>query len=241
MSGARAAAPGGPQECILEVDGRTILVRARRHRRARRITLRVDAREDCAVLTLPARTSLESGFGFAREKAGWLARRLAALPPLTPFDDDAVIPFRGAPLLIRHFPLAGPHPVLTGGILHMPGDGAGLAARVGDWLRGEALEALTRATTQKAASIGRAPPPIGIRDPRSRWGSCSAKGRLSFSWRLIMAPPMVLDYVVAHEVAHLLHLDHGAGFKAQLARLAARQAEACDWLAREGSGLHRYG
>ena len=92
-----------------------------------------------------------------------------------------------------------------------------------------------------AASIGRPPPPIGIRDPRARWGSCSAKGRLSFSWRLIMAPPMVLDYVVAHEVAHLLHLDHGAGFKAQLARLAAREGEARDWLAREGSGLHRYG
>ncbi|MEE8562288.1 MAG: SprT family zinc-dependent metalloprotease [Alphaproteobacteria bacterium] len=241
MSRARAASPGGPLERILEVDGRAILVRARRHRRARRITLRVDAREDCAVLTLPARASLESGFGFARERAGWLARKLAALPPLTPFDDHAVIPFRGAWLLIRHLPPAGPDPVLMGGVLHVPGDPAGLAARVKDWLRGEALGALTRAAKQKAASIGRAPPPISIRDPRARWGSCSAKGRLSFSWRLIMAPPMVLDYVAAHEVAHLLHLDHGAEFKATLTRLAARQAEARDWLAREGSGLHRYG
>ncbi len=241
MSSARAASPGGPHERILEVDGRAIMVRARRHRRARRITLRVDARDDCAVLTLPDRASLESGFGFARERAGWLARKLAALPPLTPFDDDAVIPFRGAPLLIRHFPLAGPDPVLSGGVLHMPGEPAGLAARVEDWLRREALQALRRAATQKAAAIGRAPPPVGIRDPRARWGSCSAKGRLSFSWRLIMAPPMVLDYVVAHEVTHLLHLNHGAEFKAALARLAAKEAEARDWLAREGSGLHRYG
>lgn len=241
MSRARAASPESALERILEVDGRAILVRARRHRRARRITLRVDAREDCAVLTLPTRASLESGFGFARERAGWLARKLAALPPLTPFDDHAVIPFRGARLLIRHLPPAGPDPVLMGGILHVPGDPAGLAARVKDWLRGEALGALTRAATQKAASIGRAPPPISVRDPRARWGSCSAKGRLSFSWRLIMAPPMVLDYVAAHEVAHLLHLDHGAEFKATLTRLAARQAEARDWLAREGSGLHRYG
>ncbi|MEE9290821.1 MAG: SprT family zinc-dependent metalloprotease [Alphaproteobacteria bacterium] len=241
MSRARAASPESALERILEVDGRAILVRARRHRRARRITLRVDAREDCAVLTLPARASLESGFGFARERAGWLARKLAALPPLTPFDDHEVIPFRGARLLIRHLPLAGPDPVLMGGVLQVPGDAAGLAARVKDWLRGEALGALTRAATQKAASIGRTPPPISVRDPRARWGSCSAKGRLSFSWRLIMAPPMVLDYVAAHEVAHLLHLDHGAEFKATLSRLAARQAEARDWLAREGSGLHRYG
>ena len=241
MSPARAASPESALERILEVDGRAILVRARRHRRARRITLRVDARDDCAVLTLPDRASLERGFGFARERAGWLARKLAALPPLTPFDDHAVIPFRGARLLIRHLPLAGPDPVLMGGVLQVPGDAAGLAARVKDWLRGEALGALTRAATQKAASIGRTPPPISVRDPRARWGSCSAKGRLSFSWRLIMAPPMVLDYVAAHEVAHLLHLDHGAEFKATLSRLAARQAEARDWLAREGSGLHRYG
>lgn len=241
MSRARAASPESALERILEVDGRAILVRARRHRRARRITLRVDAREDCAVLTLPARASLESGFGFARERAGWLARKLAALPPLTPFDDHAVIPFRGARLLIRHSPPAGPDPVLMGGVLQVPGDAAGLAARVKDWLRGEALAALTRAATQKAASIGRTPPPISVRDPRARWGSCSAKGRLSFSWRLIMAPPMVLDYVAAHEVAHLLHLDHGAEFKATLSRLAARQGEARDWLARKGSGLHRYG
>jgi predicted metal-dependent hydrolase len=225
----------------MEVDGRAILVRARRHRLARRITLRIDAREDCAVLTLPARASLESGFGFAQEKAGWLARKLAGLPPLTPFEDDAVIPFRGAPLLIRHFPLAGPDPVLSEGILHMPGDATGLALRVKDWLRGEALEALTHAATQKAACIGRAPPPVSIRDPKARWGSCSAKGSLSFSWRLIMAPPNVLEYVAAHEVAHLLHLNHGAKFKAALAGLAAEEAEAQNWLAREGSGLHRYG
>jgi predicted metal-dependent hydrolase len=225
----------------MEVDGRAILVRTRRHRLARRITLRIDAREDCAVLTLPARESLERGFCFAQEKAGWLARRLAELPPRTPFDDDAVIPFRGAPLLIRHFPLAGPGPVLSGAVLHIPGDAAGLALRVKEWLRKEALEALTHAATQMAASIGRPPPPVGVRDPKARWGSCSAKGRLSFSWRLIMAPPTVLDYVAAHEVAHLLHLNHGAKFKAALAGLAAKEAEAQAWLAREGSGLHRYG
>lgn len=242
MSGAGGAYSGnGTHERLLQVGGRAILVRARRHRQARRITLRVDAREDCAILTLPARESLESGFGFAREKAEWLARKMAVLPPRTPFEDDAKIPFRGAPVLIRHFPLAGPDPVLTDGILHVPGEADGLAVRVTDWLRGEALAALTRAAKEKAAAIGRTPPPVSVRDPKARWGSCSAKGRLSFSWRLIMAPPEVLDYVAAHEVAHLLHLNHGARFKAALARLAADEAGAQEWLVREGSSLHRYG
>jgi len=241
MSSAPAASQGGGQERLLKINGRAILVRARHHRQARRIILRFDARKNCAILTLPTRTSLESGFGFAQEKAGWLARRMAVLPPLTPFDDDAVIPFRGKPLLIRHFPLAGPNPVLMDGVLHIPGDVTGLAPRVEDWLRGQALDALTQVTMQMAAAIGRAPPPVAVRDPKTRWGSCSAKGRLSFSWRLIMAPPTVLDYVAAHEVAHLLHLNHGAKFKAALAGLAENKDEAQEWLAQEGSGLHRYG
>lgn len=229
------------QEEVLEVDGRRILVRAKRHNGARRITLRIDPRLDCAILTLPRRASLKSGFGFAREKADWLSRRLGALPPLTAFEDDATFPFRGDPVLIRHFPLAGPAPTLSAGILHVPGAAAKVPAQVLDWLRGQALMALTVTAEEKAAAIDLPPPPVTIRDPRARWGSCSAAGRLSFSWRLIMAPPMVLDYVVAHEVAHLRHLNHGAKFRALVAILADAEAEAEAWLTREGTGLHRYG
>lgn len=239
---ARPTAPrAGIHEEILEIDGRAITVRARRHRRARRITLRIDAGGDCAVLTLPARMSLAQGIGFAREKADWLAARLAALPPLTPFEDGAVIPFKGAPILIRQFPLAGCEPILSGGILHMASATGALGEEVRDWLKGQARAALTDAAAKKARKIGRPPPAVNLTDPRTRWGSCSAKGRLSFSWRLIMAPPMALDYVVAHEVAHLVHLNHGPRFKCLLAGLAAREKDAKAWLNREGTGLHRYG
>lgn len=241
MSGPHERQAGPVTEQVLEVDGRRIVVRARRHRSARRITLRIDARMDCAILTLPRRASLKSGFGFAREKADWLARKLCALPPLTAFEDDAVIPFRGEALLIRHFPLAGPVPVLSAGILHVPGETAQVAETVQDWLRARALLELTLAAEEKAALIGLPPPEVRIRDPRSRWGSCSAAGRLSFSWRLVMAPPMVLDYVVAHEVAHLRHLDHGARFKALADRLTDSAVPAEAWLSEEGTGLHRYG
>jgi predicted metal-dependent hydrolase len=228
-------------EEIIEINGRPITIRARRHGSARRITLRIDAREGCAILTLPARTSLAKGIGFAREKADWLTRKLADLPPLTPFEDDAVIPFKGDPVLIRHFPLAGPSPVLTGGVLHIPGTPGKIAEAVRDWLKIEARAALTDAAAEKAREISRPPPEVNLTDPRTRWGSCSAKGRLSFSWRLIMAPTMVLDYVAAHEVAHLVHLNHGPGFKDLLSGLAARQKDARAWLASEGTGLHRYG
>ncbi len=241
MSGRRSPREVSGLERVLEVDGRRILVRAKRNRNARRITLRIDARLDCAILTLPRRVSLRSGFGFARDKADWLARKLGALPPLTAFEDDAVIPFRGKPVLIRHFPLAGQAPVLSAGILHVPGAAGTVPDTVRDWLRGRALTALTLTAAEKAALLGRAAPEVSIRDPRSRWGSCSASGRLSFSWRLIMAPPTVLDYVVAHEVAHLKHMNHGARFKALAERLADDCAWAEAWLAREGTGLHRYG
>lgn len=240
MSAASTADRVRTAEQILEVGGRRIVVRAKRHNAARRITLRIDPRHDCAILTLPRRASLKSGFGFAREKADWLARKLGALPPLTAFEDDAEFPYQGEMVLIRHFPLAGTEPVLSGGILHVPGSGGDIAARVVDWLRGQALMLLSLTAEEKAAAIGLGPPPVTIRDPRSRWGSCSSAGRLSFSWRLIMAPPMVLDYVVAHEVAHLHHLNHGAKFRALVARLAEAEAEAETWLAREGTGLHRY-
>lgn len=228
-------------EEVLETGGRAITVRARRHRRARRITLRIDAREDCAILTLPARTSLAEGLGFAREKAGWLAARLGALPPVTPFAEGAVIPFGGENIRIRHFPLAGKVPVLASEELYVPGPEARLAETVARWLREEARAALGRASAAKSRALGRPAPPIRLSDPRSRWGSCSPEGRLSFSWRLVMAPPMVLDYVVAHEVAHLLHLDHGPGFHALLSRLTEREEESRAWLARNGAGLLRYG
>ncbi len=241
MNKRRSAPRASVHEEIIEIDGRAITVRARYHGQARRITLRIDARNDCAILTLPTRTSIAKGIGFAREKVDWLAGRLADLPPLTPFDDGATIPFRGEPVMIRHSPLAGPRPMLSDGVLHINCAAGQMGTRVRDWLKGEARAALTGAATQIAQNIGRPPPNVRLTDPRTRWGSCSVKGKLSFSWRLIMAPPMVLDYVVAHEVAHLVHFNHGPGFKSLLSGLAARDKDAKAWLTREGTGLHRYG
>lgn len=226
---------------VLNHEGRDIPIRTRRNRQARHMTLRIDAKDGCAVLTLPTYVGLKEGIRFARSKADWLAERLDELAPHTPFADDATIPYHGHALRIRHFPLAGPDPALVGDILYVPGSAAMVAGTVREWLMEEARRALSVRVAVKAAMIRRNPPPFRLTDPKARWGSCSSDARLCFSWRLIMAPSEVLDYVVAHEVAHLVHLDHGFRFNMLVRRLSPYVDYATHWLDTEGARLLRYG
>jgi hypothetical protein len=225
----------------LDFGDLSIPLRVRRHRGARRITLSVDAARRGALLTLPARASMASGFDFVAEKALWLRNRLALLPAALPFRDGATIPIGGEPHCIRH------RPEMRGGVWREPGmlvvtGGAEhLPRRVADWLRALARETLAARTGVKAAAIGKPAPRIFLRDPRSRWGSCAREGRIHYSWRLILAPDWVLDYVVAHEVAHLSHLGHGQHFWALVERLTPHRAGAESWLRRHGHGLHMIG
>ncbi len=221
--------------------GRDIPIRTQRNRAARHMTLRIDAKDGCAVLTLPTYVGLKEGMGFARSKADWLAQRLDELAPHTPFADGAAVPYHGGEIVVRHFPLAGPDPVLMGGVLYVPGSAALLADAVREWLIEEARRAISVRVAVKAAMIRRNPPPFRLTDPKARWGSCSSDNRLCFSWRLIMAPCEVLDYVVAHEVAHLVHLDHSARFHALVQRLTPHADMATRWLDTEGARLLRYG
>ncbi len=195
---------------VLEPSG--IRVRVRRSRRARRMALRLDPRDDRAELVLPPGHSLAQGRRFVDSKRRWLERRLAALPPRVAFADGATVPIFGAPHRIRHAPNARGGVQRAGGDIVVPGAAADLAGLLLAWLRAEArLEIVPRA--QAAASrLDRAPPRVTLRDPATRWGSCSGRGSLSFSWRLVMAPEPVLDYVVAHEAAHLVEMNHGPRF-----------------------------
>ena len=156
------------------------------------------------------------------------------------------MPVRGVPHLIEHRPKA------RGTVwIEMPGDGAPrlvvagaaphVARRVRDHLVRLARADLTSASARHASAVGKRIARITIRDARSRWGSCSASGRLSFSWRIVMAPPEVIDYLAAHEVAHLVHLDHSGKFWDLVATLCPGHAAARAWLKRHGASLHRYG
>jgi predicted metal-dependent hydrolase len=225
----------------VEVAGRPVDLAVRRSLRARRLYLRVDPVEAHVELILPRGVGLQEGLRFANDKRGWLAARLAAIPARTPFADGTTIALFGEPLTIRHRPATrgpvrreGPDLVVSGAAEH-------IARRVRDWLKAQARRELSARSQAVAARVGRQVARVRISDPRSRWGSCSARGGLAYSWRLALAPSHVADYVVAHEVAHLVEHNHGRRFWRLVDELAPEAESAKIWLRRNGNVLLRYG
>jgi hypothetical protein len=203
--------------------------------------LRLDPAAGVVEVVVPEGTSERAVVRFLRRHEGWIAARLAELPPRVRFADGVTIPVLGEPLRLAHRPEARPGPVRVGATLVIGGDAAKVTARTSAWLRERARSALYERAHAHAAGIGRRVSAIRIADPRTRWGSCSPGGALSFSWRLVLAPEAVLDYVVAHEVAHLEVARHDARFWSLVERLDPDCREARAWLAGNGAALHRYG
>ena len=210
--------------------------------RARRLLLRVDAAERGIELVLPRGVPAEQGLRFLRAQRGWIVARLEALPPPVAFVEGAIVPVLGTPHMIRRErdPVAPPVAIVDGEI-RVRGEPAHLARRVRDHLIRLARQELTRRARLLAGRIGRPIARITVRDTKSRWGSCSATGCLSFSWRLVMAPEPVLDYVVAHEVAHLAEMNHGPRFWRLVERLSPGSAAPRAWLKQHRSRLFSYG
>jgi predicted metal-dependent hydrolase len=229
-----------PPEMLLIAD-REVPLAVRRSARARRITLRIDDASGSLVLTLPRRVALAEGLAFAEEKRRWIEHRLASLPPRVAFEPGAVIPVLGCERTVLWSP--GPPRVvrLEEVAIRVGGERGLLARRLEAWFKRHAREEIGLRAEVMRARIGAKPGRLAIRDTRSRWGSASAGGNLNFSWRLVMAPDWVLDYVVAHEVAHLQHMNHGPRFWALVEKLVGDPDAARCWLRKHGPGLHRYG
>ena len=240
----RFALKRGPEQLSVAIGGKDIPVEIRRSGSARRLILRIDAVKGAPVLTLPARTALSQGEGFLRKNVGWLETRLARQPEASPFSDGCVFPLRGAPCRIVHrggrglIRLEGEGDEIR---LSIPGETDHVARRVTEWLKREARGDFSAAVARHAQALGRQPTSLRIGDAKSRWGSCTGKGALTFSWRLVLAPPHVLDYLAAHEVAHLVEMNHGPRFWALVQKLDPSFKAAQAWLKRSGAGLHRYG
>jgi predicted metal-dependent hydrolase len=210
--------------------------------RARRIALRVNAAERTVELVLPPGVPKSHGLQFVQSKRGWIAARLAALPPSVPFAEDAVVPVLGVPHRIRREGDAAGAPVaIIDGEIRVRGEPVHLPRRVRDFLVAKARKELDLRARRLAARIGRDITQIRVRDTRSRWGSCSGRGNLSFSWRLVFAPEWVIDYVVAHEVAHLAEMNHGPRFWRLVESLSPDSAVSRAWLKRHRSRLFSYG
>jgi predicted metal-dependent hydrolase len=228
--------------------GETIVVALRRSQNARRFTLRVRFAARDAVLTMPQRAALRDARDFAQRHAAWIAARLNRLPATIPFAHGSLAPLRGVGHLIAHRPehrgvtWIEPHDDPDAPFaLCVAGKAEHVHRRVQDHFKREARRDLEGAVARHTAALSLPPRGVGLRDPISRWGSCSAAGSLNFSWRLIMAPPFVLDYLAAHEVAHLVHLDHSPKFWNLTRRLCADTARAEAWLSAHGAHLHKYG
>jgi len=224
-------------------EGASYRVLLKRVPTARRFTLRVRNATRDVVITLPKRGSLAAAQDFAQRHAAWIAARLHRLPQAVPFEHGSRFPFRGEELAIEHIDrLRGGIEVLTDAkILRVSCSSEHLSRRIHDHLKSEARKDLEAAVKTHCTTLGFAPRKVSLRDTTSRWGSCSASGSLNFSWRLIMAPPFVLNYLAAHEVAHLVHMNHSDEFWAVAKKLAPRTDHAEAWLYAHGSSLHRYG
>jgi predicted metal-dependent hydrolase len=213
----------------------------RRSSRARRVSLRIDPSDGAVVVTLPPRASRTAGLSLLRNHADWVASRLAALPEALPFTEGALVPICGVPHRVRHRPDLRGGAWLEAGELHVTGAAEFIGRRVRDFLRAEAKRRLAALVSVKAAAVGRLPRRLTVKDTSSRWGSCSSDGSLAFSWRLVMTPEFVQDYVAAHEVAHLRHMNHGPGFWALVEELTPHKGAAIPWLRREAPRLLRAG
>jgi predicted metal-dependent hydrolase len=238
--------PSEPQAIEVVFDSSVYLVRLRRHRQARRYTLRIQAATREVILTMPPRGTLKEAREFAQKHGGWIAARLGRLPEAVCFAHGVMVPLRGMPHRIAHRRNArGTVWTEAEGdgerLLCVAGDAPHINRRVGDFLRRQAKRELEAASLRHAAELGVSVTRVSVRDQASRWGSCSTTGVLSYSWRLILAPGFVLNYLAAHEVAHLVEMNHSARFWRLVRRLCPDHERAKTWLDVHGSDLHRYG
>lgn len=213
-------------------------IELRRSARARRYALRVSELDGRVTLTLPPRGSAAEALDFARAREGWIRRVLAAQGTVTTVGIGAALPFEGRLLTVTPAPV--PAPRVENAALLVPPEPGRVAVRIAAFLKSAARTRLAAAADRHAGALGQEVGRLTLRDTRSRWGSCTAGGDLMFSWRLVMAPPAVLDYVAAHEVAHLREMNHSAAFWAVVGRLCPDYGRQRKWLRRRGRDLHRY-
>lgn len=231
----------------LEVAGATVTLRV--HRRARRVSLRLDRTKREIVATAPSPRRLGEAAAFARDRAGWIAERLAELPVATPVFPGLTLEIFGEPVRLeagtgraKWLPASDGQPARITAM----GEGEGYARAVILMIRKRAMAVLSERTAVYAAMLGAETPKVTIMDARGRWGSCrpglrGGPASIRYSWRLALAPFAVADYVAAHECAHLLELNHGPKFWAHVRALVGSEKPHREWLRAEGARLHAFG
>lgn len=235
----RASSPS-PDAQTIDIGNRKIVLRFKRNARAKRMVLRLDTKSSDLVMTLPKRTSLAEALRFAEMSSAWILRTLDKRIKPVAIGHGANIMFRGENLQLQCSGGARGLISAAAGIIYVPGDPLHLERRLKDYFKKQALTDLTEASRRYASAMETKFSRVTIRDQKTRWGSCSASGALSYSWRLILAPAFVLDYVAAHEVAHLREMNHGPKFWRLVLTHCSHSRAAKEWLKKHGRELHRY-
>jgi len=226
---------------LVPVQGALTSVAYRRSARAKRISLRIDPAAGGILITLPMRASRHAGLALLQAHERWAAEKLSSLPQALRFTPGAAVPVHGVPHVIGQALGARGGAWIEPGRILVTGEPEFLVRRVTDCLKRLARQHLTAMAAEKAQAVALKPKTVRIKDTHTRWGSCAPDGTLAFSWRLICAPGFVQDYVVAHETAHLRHMNHGPHFWALTETLTPHREEASEWLARNGVELLRIG
>lgn len=213
--------------------------------RARRLSIRIDARAGEAVLIAPSERKLADVVAFARTKASWMRERLAERPHGTPLEPGAIIHLFGEPTRLVAVGGAGAARLIEsddGPVIQSGGEGEAFARRVENLFKRLARQVLVERTDHHLRTLGQRPVKVSIADTKSRWGSCSPHNRsIRYSWRVILAPPAVADYLAAHEVAHLVHADHSPAYWSVVQRLVGDHRPFRKWLRDNGPALHAVG
>lgn len=230
----------GNKMALLAGNGQRVHVRLEVNPKARRLILRLDERNREAVAVAPSKRKMGEAAAFAKERVDWIAEHLQALPEQLALRDGGVFQLRGEACQISLEGKGRLAKLVPGSpqILHLPGDSETVGKRAERFLRKTAKQDLTDAVIRYCEQLGVEARRVTVKDTRSRWGSCTSDGRLAFSWRLIMAPPAVLNYVAAHECAHLLEMNHSPAFWAHVATCCPNWKRERSWLRANGRDLH---
>jgi len=222
----------------LSIGDPPITVHLRKNARAKRYSLRISNKDGKISLTLPRWSNLNEAMAFAREQEGWMRKHLSKqLQPVEVVHGTRIL-LDGRKVLIDHG--TGRSVRVEDGVMYVPGKDTQVVPKVRAYLKTLARERLVGASIRYADMLGRVVGPVTLRDTRSRWGSCTSDGRLMYSWRLVMAPPAVLDYVAAHECCHLIEMNHSDAFWSLVEQISPNYKEDRKWLKVNGALLHQY-
>jgi predicted metal-dependent hydrolase len=212
-----------------------------RSKRAKQLRLRIDPYDGIPKISAPPNLSMMTIKRFAQEKIAWITAELDALPPRKGLANDSCIPILGVDHTILHCPEARRGVWCQGKTICVSGQAEYLERRVQDWLKLKANKIITPIAMDYARVIKKKISGITIKNTKSRWGSCSNTGRISFTWQLIMTPEQVMKYVIAHEVCHLEEFNHSEAFWRLVERIFGKYESEKDWLKKNGPTLYRYG